>query len=196
MDNSKKRKQIDWERVEVEYRAGKLSLREIARQHGCTDTAVRKRAKAEGWERDLSAKIEEAVRAKLVRESVRASSQVPEEDIIEAVSTRSANIVLAERKDLEELRALENKLMAELDGEPTKLFIAQYQGATVEKVVALTVTEKAATLSSLAGVRAKRIELERKIWGIVDQATPPVGSKPVGEMTTGELMAVLMEGNG
>jgi hypothetical protein len=170
---ARERKQIDWERVEIEYRAGKLSLREIAKASGCSEGAIRKRAKTDGWERDLSKRIEEEVRNKLVRSEVRKAERVPEKEIIEAVATRSANIVLAERKDLEELRALENKLMAELDGTPTKLFIAQYQGGIVEKVVELTVTEKAATLSSLAGVRAKRIELERKVWGVVDPGEPP-----------------------
>ncbi|EHM01412.1 hypothetical protein HMPREF9946_02151 [Acetobacteraceae bacterium AT-5844] len=41
----------DWKAVEAEFRAGKLSLRQIARRHGISDTAIRKRAKAAGWVR-------------------------------------------------------------------------------------------------------------------------------------------------
>ncbi len=37
----------DWEAIESAYRAGVMSLREIASQHGISDTAVRKRAKKE-----------------------------------------------------------------------------------------------------------------------------------------------------
>lgn len=38
------RKAYDWEAIESLYRAGKLSIREIARQHGLTEAAIRKRA--------------------------------------------------------------------------------------------------------------------------------------------------------
>jgi len=51
------RKAVDWESVEREYRAGIRSLRDIAGEVGVSEGAVRKRAKAEGWERDLSARI-------------------------------------------------------------------------------------------------------------------------------------------
>lgn len=178
------RKQIDWEKVETEYRAGKLSLREIARQCDCTDTAIRKKAKAEGWHRDLSAKIEEEVRNKLVRTEVRKSSAATEKEIIDAVATRSTEIIVSERKDLESLRAQENKLLQELDGEPTKLYLANYQGQVIEKVVALTVSEKATTLLALANVRAKRIELERKVWGIESGDEQP-------PQTFGDIMSLI-----
>lgn len=39
---------VDWERVEADYCAGIKSLREIAKEHGVTDGAVRKRAKVGG----------------------------------------------------------------------------------------------------------------------------------------------------
>ena len=44
----------DWERIELDYRAGVKSLREIASEHGITEGAIRKRARRDGWERDLS----------------------------------------------------------------------------------------------------------------------------------------------
>jgi hypothetical protein len=44
-----KRGETDWKAVEAEYRAGKLSLRQIAKRFGLSDTAIRKRAKAQGW---------------------------------------------------------------------------------------------------------------------------------------------------
>ena len=47
----------DWERIEADYRAGLLSVREIAASQGITHGAINKRAKRDGWERDLSAKI-------------------------------------------------------------------------------------------------------------------------------------------
>ena len=61
------RKSVDWEAIEREYRAGQLSVREIARTSGVTETAIRKHAKADGWTRALAEKVREAVREKLVR---------------------------------------------------------------------------------------------------------------------------------
>jgi len=44
-------KPIDWDGIERDYRAGVMSVREIARWYGITEGAVRKKAKKEGWER-------------------------------------------------------------------------------------------------------------------------------------------------
>ena len=44
---------IDWSRIEIEYLAGEDSIREIADRHEISDTAIRKRAKAEGWKRKV-----------------------------------------------------------------------------------------------------------------------------------------------
>lgn len=48
---------VDWESVEREYRAGIRSLRDIGGEFGCTEGAIRKKAKEKDWSRDLSAKI-------------------------------------------------------------------------------------------------------------------------------------------
>lgn len=171
------RTKIDWEKVEAYYRAGKLSLREIAKIYGCSDTAIRKRAKTEGWSRDLSEKIEKEVRSKLVRAEVRTSAS--DREIVEAVAEVSANIIIGHRKDLADLQEIEKDLLLKLKGidgkGPTKLFITQYQGQIVEKVVGMTVAEEASTLLALTNARVKRMERECKAYGIVD-GTVPQGS--------------------
>lgn len=53
---------LDWESIESEYRCGIKSIREIARDHGCSDKAIRKKASQEGWVRDLTARIRQKVR--------------------------------------------------------------------------------------------------------------------------------------
>ncbi|TPG76325.1 hypothetical protein [Pseudomonas arsenicoxydans] len=52
-----KKKYIDWERIELDYRAGLFTLREIAAQHDVTHGAINKRAKRDGWTRDLAERI-------------------------------------------------------------------------------------------------------------------------------------------
>ena len=51
------KKTPDWEKIEKLFRAGVLSVREIAAAHSVSHTAINKRAKAEGWVKDLKAKI-------------------------------------------------------------------------------------------------------------------------------------------
>ena len=65
----------DWEAIETAYRAGVMSLREIASQHGISEGAIRKRAKRDDWSRDLNAKnqqkADDLVRKREVRRTVR-----------------------------------------------------------------------------------------------------------------------------
>lgn len=62
----------DWARIELEYLAGEDSIREIADRHEISDTAIRKRAKAEGWKR--------AVRTATRREPDRSPPPPPPSD--------------------------------------------------------------------------------------------------------------------
>lgn len=45
------KKQVDWELVEKDYRAGLKTLRQIAQERGVSHVAVGKRAKRSGWMR-------------------------------------------------------------------------------------------------------------------------------------------------
>ena len=56
------KKAIDWEAAERDFRAGQLSNRMIAEKHGVSETAIRKRAKAHGWERERATRQQEPVR--------------------------------------------------------------------------------------------------------------------------------------
>jgi hypothetical protein len=75
----------DWEIIEGQYRAGILSIRTIAAQHGISDTAIRLKAKAEGWQRDLAEKVRKEAREELLRTPT--SHKSPKEAEREAVQT-------------------------------------------------------------------------------------------------------------
>ena len=111
-------KQIDWERIEADYRAGVKSLREIAAEHGITEGAIRKRAKRDGWVKDLSgriqAKADDLVRKEEVRSSVRKESTITEKEIVDANAQAIANVRLAHRKDIASARSLAMSLLNEL----------------------------------------------------------------------------------
>lgn len=113
-------KQPDWERIEQFYRAGLLSVREIAASCGVSHTAIQKRAKSGGWERDLQAKIKakaDSLVAKAeVAKEVATETMATERGIVEANAQVIAGIRIAHRTDIGRYRRLANKLLEELEG--------------------------------------------------------------------------------
>ncbi|HCR0895017.1 TPA: hypothetical protein OMT60_004497 [Enterobacter hormaechei] len=108
----------DWEAIETAYRAGVMSLREIASQHGISEGAIRKRAKRDDWSRDLNAKIqqkaEDLVRKQEVRRTVRNESTLTERVQIEATAEVIATVRMEHRGDIRRARELTNTLFDEL----------------------------------------------------------------------------------
>lgn len=111
----------DWEAIESAYRAGLLSLREIASKHGISEGAIRKRAKRDDWTRDLTAKIQsradDLVRKKEVRKQVRTEAALSERVLIEATAEIIANVRMEHRGDILRARGLVNVLFDELSVE-------------------------------------------------------------------------------
>lgn len=110
----------DWERIEQLYRAGVLSVREIAATCGVSHTAINKRAKAGGWDRNLKAKIHAKADALVskaeVSTKVSTETLATERGIVEANAQVIADIRLAHRTDIGRGRRLANKLLDELEG--------------------------------------------------------------------------------
>lgn len=115
----------DWEAIESAYRAGVLSLREIASQHGISEGAIRKRAKRDDWSRDISAKVKERaddlVRKAEVRKKVRAESALSERVLIESTAEAIANVRMEHRGDIRRARELANLLFEELSVDCTDI---------------------------------------------------------------------------
>lgn len=115
------KKAPDWERIECEYRAGVLSIRQIALEFGVSDGAIRKRAKTQEWTRDLNGKIkakaEAIVRTEVVRTEVRNSPEykATEKETIDANANLIASIQINQRKDIQRARNLCMGLFDELE---------------------------------------------------------------------------------
>ncbi|WP_204100989.1 hypothetical protein [Proteus sp. CA142267] len=116
-------KRPDWEAIESAYRAGVMSLREIASQHGISEGAIRKRAKKDDWSRDLNAKIksraDDLVRKEEVRKQVRTETTLSERVLIEATAEVIANVRMEHRGDIRRARELANVLFDELSAKCT-----------------------------------------------------------------------------
>lgn len=111
----------DWEAIESAYRAGVMSLREIASQHGISEGAIRKRAKRDDWSRDLAAKVKERaddlVRKAEVRKQVRTETALSERVLIEATAEVVAAVRMEHRGDIRRAREITNALFDELGAE-------------------------------------------------------------------------------
>ena len=115
-----KKRVIDWESIEREYRAGIRSMKNIGDEFGVSDAAIIKRAKRDDWVRDLAAKIkakaEDKVSKAAVSAEVRAQTKVTERELVEANAQVQADIILAHRKDVRRGRALVMALFEEAEG--------------------------------------------------------------------------------
>jgi hypothetical protein len=155
------KRNIDWEAIEKEYRAGQISVCAIARQNGITETYVRKRAKKEGWERNLQDRIKKRVREKMVR--VREPEKIPvsEETIVEEAASRTLQVIDVHRKVVVRRREaieavsdyMENTLQ-QLDTKELDIFA----------IKELSIIER-----NLAGAIDTLVGIERKAYGMDDK---------------------------
>ena|SRR5471032_1920507 len=179
-------KQPDWEAIERAYRAGLLSVREIAASCGVSHTAIQKRAKANGWERDLKAKIkakaDSLVAKREVATQVASKSVETEREIIEVNAEVIANIRMAHRGDISRGRRLANKLLDELesltDEQGTiKTLIKQFKegdhedGEAMADMLALAnkigaLSSRTKTMKELAETLKTLIALERQAYDL------------------------------
>lgn len=178
------KKPTDWERIEQLYRAGVLSVREIAVTCGTSHTAINKRAKAHGWERDLKAKIKAKADALVskaeVSTKVSTETLATERGIVDANAQVIADIRMAHRTDIGRSRRLANKLLDELEGlteeqGTLKELIAQLkdsdEGADMSDVLALaskmsSLPSRTKTMKELAETLRNLVILERQAYGI------------------------------
>lgn len=181
---------IDWEAIERAYRAGLLSIREIASQHDITHGAINKKAKKEGWSRDLRAKIRAKADALVSKEAV--STEVStkqaetEREIVESNATAIANVRMAHRGDIRRSRGLVNKLLDELESVTDNAALFDELGELMEspddngldklndlyhKVISLPSRSK--TMKDLADTLKTLVSLERQAYDLENAGDLP-----------------------
>ncbi len=180
-----RRSDIDWEHVERLYRAGQLTIKQIAEACKVSDSQIRARAKRHGWTRDLSDAIRARTQAKvaaidvnaLVEETAAESagkSARQIRDAVEYASDVAAGVVVRHRTDIQAMTGraarIEDMLEAALKSGETSI------GAVVRASTAL---------KALIDARAKLIEKERQAFGLDRDEVPD--RQPVTELSDEEL---------
>lgn len=198
----------DWERVELDYRAGIKTLRQIASEHGISEGAIRKRAKRDDWTRDLSDRIhdkaDQLVRKEAVRSTVRKESAVSERQIVEANATKIADVQLGHRRDIQRKRSIVARLMDELEaqvGPESASMLADLgemmrspDDAGQDKLNDLyrriiSLPERAKTAKTLAETLRITVDMERQAFGMDAKVGSNAGGedgKPTRELTDTE----------
>jgi hypothetical protein len=186
----------DWERIESDYRAGVLSTREIGARHGISHTAINKRAKRDGWARDLAAKIKAKADALVSKEAVSkevsTATAETERIVVEANAQAIATVRIGHRKDISKARTLVVALLTELEtltGEPLIIEkleqlldqVTEGDSEDVAKVIAsaretlrkaTSLPSRASTMKALADSLKTLVTLEREAWGLESDSTP------------------------
>ena len=112
------KKSHDWEAIEREYRAGQLSVVEIGRQHGISHTAINKRAKRDGWSRDLTERVRKEVSTRLVSPEV---SETNAREAVDLAAARGVLLVRQHRASLQKANSAIDRLLDELESHTTSI---------------------------------------------------------------------------
>ncbi|ELI9034565.1 hypothetical protein [Morganella morganii] len=178
-------KRPDWEAIESAYRAGVMSLREIASQHDISEGAIRKRAKRDDWSRDLNAKIkarsDDMVRKQEVRSQVRSETALSERVLIEATAEVITNVRMEHRGDIRRARELANALFDELSAECADVAALEKLGELMiepddngrDKLnelyhAVISLPERVKSAKALSETLKNLIGLERQAYGLDD----------------------------
>lgn len=185
-----KRPAVDWEAMERDYRAGFMSLREIAEQHpGTNHVAIARKAKKEGWEKNLSEKIAARTDALVTQQTVTAvvteQSRISERQTIEASAQMMADKVLNQREDIKQARAIVQRLWAIVDAELNHPVEFADLGELMRSPdefgqdklndmyrAAIALPQQVKNVKLLADALKVLIELERKVLRIKDDPEP------------------------
>ena len=189
---AKPKAKTNWEAIERDYRAGIKALRLIGKENSISDVAILKRAKRDGWERDLSAKIRAKAAAKVskaaVRKLVSKEQAATDAQVVEANAEMQAQIILAHRTDIQASRRIVRAMLDEValltDNRVTVETLAQIAKALeggdntidprlLDAIVNLPrLPARAQTMQKLVECLRALIALEREAFGVTEKASP------------------------
>lgn len=185
----------DWVKGQQLYEAGILSINQIAKQLGCSDSAVANMASRKGWLRDPTARAKvEAERQALIAKE---SEQVKTE-IISISARQQADVLVQHRKRI----AIAQKVVTDLLEEVSKISseqelfdeLGELMNSPDERGIdrlnkayrrVISLPERASCLNTLATALKTLIMLERQAFGIEGRLEDPETPKDTTEVVRG-----------
>lgn len=184
-------KRIDWEAVGREYRSGQLSVREIARNFGCSEGAVRAKARDRGWQRDLTDAARREARAKLVEGDPYSAGN--ERQAVEEAGERGAQVVRVHRVQIERQRETADRLIGLIER-----FLDAAERPDVTKEDADTMASKlfpgkgdgvASLVQAASSALDRLVRLERKAYHLDEDQGPTDDSDLVSRLEAAQKRA-------
>ena len=185
------RVKVNWESVELAYRANVKTVAQIAKEFGLKDSTLRSRAKRNGWSRDLGKRIrleaDNIVNANAVKREVGRLESM-DNATVEENAKLTASIRISHREDIGKARALSMMLLddlkAQIGTENRKrledLFIAALKAEVIDASAleayerVTSISNHMRTLKDLADIMTKFVTLERQAYGLDDTDNSPV----------------------
>ena len=173
-----RRSGIDWEKIEREYIAGQLTIRQIADENGVSDSQVRARAKKEGWRRDLSAVIAARTKAKISAIDVSALVEQSAQESADK-SAQFIRTAIEQASDIASSTILRHRADIRLDLERAQSISALLDDKLSQADCLADVVKATQAFKALVDARAKLIDKEREAYG-VDNA--PKSDDPLSDL--------------
>lgn len=167
-----KRKKYDWEAIEGEYRASQLSICEIGRRYGLSESYIRKKAKDNGWERNLAEIVRGRIESALMRDDPSVEGILDESKIVEQAALRGAEKVRTHRVIIKRAMDRANAFLLELEN-PKKIIAGNTKG---KPIYGFTPVEKTRLLDSAVRAVATLVPLERQTYNL-DKDEGPEGKE-------------------
>lgn len=206
-----KRRRMDWEACERDYRTGKFTDQELADKFGnvVSRQAITKMAKVKGWQKDLSDAVRRATNAKLI--AAEAEKKVAEQvakgctatvDAVVAAAEVNKQVIIGHRKEIETGRKLVSAMLNELQQvtvNPAKLQDLLEVLTGGDEMTAADVADarqafndlqrlpnRILSVQRLATAMARLQSMERTAFGLDDPEQPPPVDE-VGDLSDDEL---------
>lgn len=208
---ARKKKEVDWISLEVDYRANVKTMRALAQEYGISTARIGQVAEERSWERDLAAKIAAKTQAKLDRTildtkldaETSSIKKATENQVIEANSDLRVAIQLGQRRDISRSRTLVMTLLNELelqtgsiglleqlaellyDKDSDDLTAAQHSAQDKRMELfnkVISLSGRTGTMKSLADSLKTLVTLERESYGL-DVKTPTGNSGVTGSVS-------------
>lgn len=179
----------DWPAIELPYCAGVISISAISKKYGVSRAAIHKHAQKHGWVRatqpQILARANELVASAtatgVVTVSAPATAQTPKarEEAINLGAAAVAVVLMNQRKDIERVRTVGNKLLAQLEDnldhpELLAMLFDALSGEGRESAALMTDLARLATslpeqvrvLKTLTETLGMAVNLERQSYGL------------------------------
>ncbi|UIF90867.1 hypothetical protein [Cupriavidus sp. UYPR2.512] len=185
---AKPKRDIDWDAIYKDYRPNVKSVRQIAKEHGISHTAIQKYAEANHWQRDLAKKTNERAADLLARDIVAtevarlprggksATERASEEEIVQGGAEVKVAVQREHRKDIGRLRRIANTIADELEAlteskeeyeRAAEMLAAGDEVGTAKALQrAISLPSRVSSLESMSRTQATLIKLEREAFGI------------------------------